>query len=122
MERGINGPPRSPSTWSIAYGPPSRVEGRPARIVPRNNVRLGDGRGHRLAAMTVTLNMPDELVERLQAAATARGISAEELAIELLVEAATPKRRHLAFAGIGASRHGISHRIEELLPDGFGRD
>jgi plasmid stability protein len=90
--------------------------------VPRNNVRLGDGRGHRLAAMSVTLNMPDELVERLQAAATARGISAEELAIELLVEAATPKRRHLAFAGIGASRHGISHRIEELLADGFGRD
>lgn len=74
--------------------------------------------------------MPDELVRRLEAAATARGISVEELAVELLAEAATQPdtptetstRRHLAFAGIGASKHGISHRIDELLADGFGRD
>jgi hypothetical protein len=33
-----------------------------------------------------------------------------------------PRRRHLGFIGIGASKHGISHQIDELLADGFGRD
>ncbi len=30
--------------------------------------------------------------------------------------------RKLAFAAIGASGTGITHRIDELLADGFGRD
>ena len=33
-----------------------------------------------------------------------------------------PRRRHLSFAGIGESKHGISHQVDELLADGFGRD
>ena len=33
-----------------------------------------------------------------------------------------PRRRRLAFVGIGASGTGTSHRIDELLADGFGRD
>ena len=30
--------------------------------------------------------------------------------------------RKLAFVGAGASGTGITHRIDELLADGFGRD
>jgi hypothetical protein len=63
----------------------------------------------------------------LEAAAAARGVSVDEFATGVLIDnvpevASTPGRRHLAFVGIGASEHGISHRIEELLDDGFGRD
>jgi len=78
--------------------------------------------------MTVTLHMPAELVARLEAVAAARGVSVEEIAVELLAEHTTAiselpsGRRRLALAGIGASRVGISHRIDELLADGFGRD
>lgn len=80
--------------------------------------------------MTVTLHVPDELVRRLGAVAKVRGISVEEFAVELLSEhTASPvqsqpptQRRRLALAGIGASGAGISHRIDELLADGFGRD
>lgn len=80
--------------------------------------------------MTVTLHVPDELVRRLEADAAARGISVEELAVELLSEHTTTpaepqpatQRRRLALAGIGASGTGISHRIDELLADGFGRE
>lgn len=78
--------------------------------------------------MTVTLRIPDDLVARLEAVAAARGISVEKLAVELLAEHTTPAeppvsgRRRLALAGVGASGQGISHRIDELLADGFGRD
>ena len=32
-----------------------------------------------------------------------------------------PAARSLAFVGAGASQHGITDRIDELLADGFGR-
>ncbi len=35
---------------------------------------------------------------------------------------AVPRRRRLSFAGMGASKHGISNQVDELLADGFGRD
>ena len=34
----------------------------------------------------------------------------------------TFRTKQLALAGIGASGHGLSHRIDEMLADGFGRD
>ncbi len=77
--------------------------------------------------MSMTVNVPDEVARRLEAAAAARGVTVEELAAEVLsdyapaIEAA-PRRRHLGFVGIGASKQGISHQIDELLADGFGRD
>ncbi len=77
--------------------------------------------------MSMTVNVPGEIARRLEAAAAARGVTAEELAAEVLTENApdvdaVPRRRKLSFAGIGASQHGISHRVDELLADGFGRD
>ncbi|MEK7423381.1 MAG: hypothetical protein AAB131_06005 [Actinomycetota bacterium] len=77
--------------------------------------------------MSMTVNVPDEVARRLQAAAVARGVTVEELAAEVLTDhvpdiAAAPLRRQLSFAGIGASKHGISHQVDELLADGFGRD
>ena len=77
--------------------------------------------------MSMTLNVPDDVARRLQSAAAARGVTVEELAAEVLTDhvpdiGAAPRRRHLSFAGIGTSRHGISHQVDELLADGFGRD
>lgn len=75
----------------------------------------------------MTVNVPDDVARRLEAAAAARGVSVDEFATGVLIDnvpevASATGRRHLAFVGIGASEHGISHRIEELLDDGFGRD
>ena len=77
--------------------------------------------------MSMTVNLPDDVARRLEAAAAARGVTVEELAAEVLSDNApaidpAPRRRHLGFVGIGASTHGISHQIDELLADGFGRD
>lgn len=77
--------------------------------------------------MSMTVNVPDDVARRLEAAAAARGVTVEELAAEVLTDnvpdiGAAPRRRHLSFAGIGASKHGISHQVDELLADGFGRD
>ena len=76
--------------------------------------------------MSMTVNVPDEVARRLEAAAAARGVTVEELAAEVRTDHApqvdAPRRRHLGFVGIGASQHGISHSIDELLADGFGRD
>ncbi|MDJ0770489.1 MAG: hypothetical protein QNJ12_16975 [Ilumatobacter sp.] len=77
--------------------------------------------------MSMTVNVPDDVARRLEAAAAARGVTVEELAAEVLTQnapavEAAPRRRRLGFVGIGASEHGISHRVDELLADGFGRD
>jgi plasmid stability protein len=77
--------------------------------------------------MSMTVNVPDGVARRLEAAAAARGVTAEELAAEVLADNVpdvdeAPRRRRLSFVGIGASKHGTSHRIDELLADGFGRD
>lgn len=77
--------------------------------------------------MSMTVNVPEDVARRLEAAAAARGVTVEEIAAEVLTEHASdvgdaPRRRHLSFAGIGASKHGISHQVDELLADGFGRD
>jgi hypothetical protein len=78
--------------------------------------------------MSMIVTVPESVARRLEAAAAARGISVDEIATEVLA-AHTPEpshpmqaRRHLALAGIGASGHGLSHRIDEMLADGFGRD
>lgn len=74
--------------------------------------------------MSSTLHVPDELARKLEAAAAARGTTADALATELLrghvldISAEQPK---LAFVGIGASGDGISHQIDDLLADGFGQ-
>jgi hypothetical protein len=77
--------------------------------------------------MSMTVNVPDDVARRLEAAAAACGVSVDEFATGVLIDhvpevASTTGRRHLAFVGIGASERGVSHRIEEFLDDGFGRD
>jgi hypothetical protein len=78
--------------------------------------------------MSIVVTVPDDVARRLEAAAAARGIGVHELAVELLAEHTpepsrpTEARRRLVLAGIGASGTGLSHRIDEMLADGFGRD
>ncbi|HKY16336.1 MAG TPA: hypothetical protein VJM33_15525 [Microthrixaceae bacterium] len=72
-----------------------------------------------------TISVPDELARKLEAAAAARGTTADALATELLEghvldDAPTPRRRP-RLVGIGASDGGTSHRIDELLAEGFGK-
>lgn len=75
--------------------------------------------------MSVTVELPDDALRKLTAEATRRGVSIAaiiaEFAAALPGEPASPKRK-LAFVGMGASKSGITHRIDELLADGFGRD
>ncbi|MBP6728367.1 MAG: hypothetical protein V9E99_15025 [Microthrixaceae bacterium] len=75
--------------------------------------------------MTVTLDLPAEAQARLQAEAARRGITLDqliaELADQLPADGETPRRK-LAFVGMGSSKAGITHQLDELLADGFGRD
>ncbi|MBI2705049.1 MAG: hypothetical protein HYX32_07135 [Actinobacteria bacterium] len=75
--------------------------------------------------MSVTVDLPAEALRRLEAEAARRGVSIDavitELADTLPAESKTGRRR-LAIVGVGASGEGISHRIDEILADGFGRD
>lgn len=80
-----------------------------------------------MIAMSVTIDLPDEALRRLQAEADRHGVALDdviaELAEQLPAETSRPKaKRKLAFVGIGASSEGISDHIDELLADGFGRD
>ena len=77
-------------------------------------------------SVVLNLNVPAEVHRRLEAAAAVRGMSVEELAGEVLAAHTpggdvAPVRRPLSFVGIGASKEGISHQVDELLADGFGR-
>ena len=79
--------------------------------------------------MTLTVTLPEELAARTAAEADRRGISvdqvvAEALATRLSEPLSTPAaRRHLAFAGVGASTTGKSAAdADDLLAEGFGRD
>jgi hypothetical protein len=74
--------------------------------------------------MSVTLELPDHVVERLTAEADRRGIALADLVTDLAAQlppADRPGRRRLPFVGVGASTSGISHRIDDLLADGFAR-
>ena len=76
--------------------------------------------------MPLTVELSDDVIRRLRAAAAARGISVEQLAVEALARiTAEPEpapSAELAFIAAAASAQGITHRIDELLGDGFGRD
>lgn len=77
--------------------------------------------------MTVTIDLPADAQARLEAEATRRGITLDhliaELADNLPADTPTPTpNRKLAFVGAGASKAGITHQIDDLLADGFGRD
>ena len=75
--------------------------------------------------MTVTIELPADVHVRLEAEATRRGITLDQLIAQLAEHLPTrppdtPPRK-LAFVGAGSSKSGIGHQIDELLADGFGR-
>ena len=78
-----------------------------------------------LEGMSVTVELPAEALRRLEAEASRRGIRIDdviaELAANLPTEGTGPRRRP-AFVAVGASEHGITDRLAEILDDGFGRD
>lgn len=78
-----------------------------------------------LGRMTILLDLPDEAKARLEAEAARRGTSVDVLVTEFAEQLPRQQSRvprRLSIIGIGASGEGTSHRIDELLADGFGRD
>jgi hypothetical protein len=78
--------------------------------------------------MTVTVNLPDEVVRRLADEAARRGVSVEELVAEAVASRFPPQaserrpKRRLAFGAIGASTSGRrAADTDEMLAEGFGR-
>lgn len=76
--------------------------------------------------MTVTVDLPEDALARLQAEATRRGVSIDVVIAELtraLPAETSPARRTYSFIGLGSSTSGRHARdTDELLADGFGRD
>jgi len=76
-----------------------------------------------------TVNLPDELIDRLAAEAARRGMTVDQLASEALADRFPQARpgggegRHLEFVAIGSSgqTRGAA-QADELLTEGFGRD
>jgi hypothetical protein len=69
--------------------------------------------------MSLTVHLPDELADRLTAAASARQVSPEQVALEA-IEAALPARRRLSFSGIGRSGDGRGGvQADELIAEHF---
>ena len=71
-----------------------------------------------------TVELPDDVAAALAEAAEQRGVSADQLAAEILAGRLGPRRRKLSFVGIGASDTGRSAaEAEDLLREGgFGTD
>lgn len=75
--------------------------------------------------MAVTFDLPDEVVARLRDEAERRGLTLDELIVEVAESFAdrnddvrTPR---LGFVASGASASGITDRIDDILADGFER-
>jgi len=67
----------------------------------------------------LTIEVPDEVAERVAAAAAERGVSPETLAAETVTER-FPARRRLSFIGIGRSgEHDIARRHEDIIGEHF---
>ena len=71
-----------------------------------------------------TVEIPTEAAQRLQTEADRRGITVDELLVELaagLPETTPAKRRKLAFAGVAASGGDKPARdVDRWLAEGFG--
>jgi hypothetical protein len=77
--------------------------------------------------MSVTVELPDDVLAKLTAEAARRGVSIDvviaELAARLPAPSAPARGRRAAFAGIGASSTGrTAPDTDEILAEGFGRD
>jgi hypothetical protein len=76
--------------------------------------------------MTVTIDLPEDALARLEAEAKRRGVSIDVVIAELseaLPAESSARPRTLSFVGLGSSTSGRYARdTDELLADGFGRD
>ncbi len=76
--------------------------------------------------MTVTVDLPEDALARLQAEAARRGVSIDSVIAELTtaLPAEPPPAKHtLSFIGLGSSSAGrFARDADELLAEGFGRD
>jgi hypothetical protein len=75
--------------------------------------------------MSVTVELSPEVVRHLEAEAARRGTSIDEVIAELasaLPAGTGGPRRNPGFVGVGNSGQGVSHRIDDLLGDGYGRE
>lgn len=77
--------------------------------------------------MTVTVDLPEDALARLQAEARRRGVSIDKVIAELaeaLLGEKTPENRTLSFIGLGSSSTSgrSAQDADEFLADGFGRD
>jgi hypothetical protein len=74
--------------------------------------------------MSITVDLPDDALQRLQAEADRRGVPIEQLIIEFSRQFAQepPAGRRLSFIGLGRSTTGRTAReADEMLEEGFGR-
>lgn len=68
--------------------------------------------------MTFTLNVPDDVARRLQAAAAARGVSVETAMVEALSSwAAADPLPELSFVVIGEGRPDLAESHAEILAE-----
>ncbi len=76
--------------------------------------------------MTVTLELSDDALARLEAEAARRGVSIDtlinELAAKLPQRTRPTRRRKLGIVGLGASTSGRrASEADEMLAEGFGQ-
>lgn len=68
----------------------------------------------------LTIELPDDVAQRVTAAAAERGVAPEALAGEILAEQ-FPARRKLGFVSLGRSTSGRrAAEDEDMLAEGFG--
>ncbi len=80
-----------------------------------SSVRLG---ALYVVAVTLALNIPDDLARRLEAAARSRGISIETAVVEALTSWAAGKSMpELSFVGIGEGRPDLAESHAEILAE-----
>jgi hypothetical protein len=75
--------------------------------------------------MTVTVELPEDVLARLRAEAERRGVSIDLVIAELsrsLPTETPPAKRTFSFIGLGSSSSGRTAReTDELLAEGFGQ-
>jgi len=75
--------------------------------------------------MSLSVDLPGDVLAALRAEADRRGVTAEELIAETVIAhlAGLPPRRRFALAGIGeSSGDRFARDADDLLAEGFGRD
>lgn len=107
--------------WRMLICPKDRSAG---VSCSRGSPRLGWSTSTLEAMTRITIEVPDDVAERVNAAAAEQGIAPEALAGQAVAEQFPARRRRLSFAAIGSSTSGRrAAEDEEMLAEGgFGID